>query len=160
MAPIRVIRTMTASVLVMPLALAVAVFLAVPWGDYPPPFLPLILGAVAVGGVLVAETAGYAAPSLPPGTDRRSAADRALAAYRGRWLVRAMSTELVVLVGLLLAFMLGSRWPYVVALVLGLPIMAIELWPSRRVVDRIAARLELAGTPSFLDDALHGRLPA
>jgi hypothetical protein len=158
-APIRVIRTMALSMLLTPLALGLVVFLAVPWSETPPPFLPLVLGAVAIGGVLVAETVGYAAPAIEPGTPARDAAAQALQQYRSRWLIRAVCTELVLLVGLLLAFMLASRWPYVVALVLGWPIMAYELWPARRIVNKLNLRLEYAGAPSYLDDALRGREP-
>jgi hypothetical protein len=159
LAPVRVIRTMTVSVLLTPLALGLVVLLAVPWGETPPPFLPPVLAAVAIGGVLVAETVGYAAPAIEPGTGAAAAAGESLRQYRSRWLVRAVSTELVLLVGVLLAFMLASRWPYLVAFVLGWPVMAYELWPARRVVDKLNLRLEYAGAPSYLDDGLHGRTP-
>jgi len=158
-APIRVIRTMSVSMLVTPIVLGVVVFVAVPAGGYPPPFLPLLLGAVAVGGVLLAETVGYAAPPIDPHLPPDLAARAALAQYRTRWLIRSVCTEIVVLVGLLLSFMLATRWPYLVALVLGWPIMFYELWPARRLVDKLNLRLELEGAISHLDDALHGRRP-
>lgn len=158
-APIRVIRTLSISILIVPLMLGVVVLVAVPGGGYPPPFLPLVLGAVAVGGVLLAETVGYAAPPIDPTTSPDLAARTALQHYRSRWLVRSVCTELVVLVGLLLAFMLGNGWVYLVAFVLGWPIMVYELWPSRRLTDKLNLRLEVYGASSHLDDALHGRRP-
>ncbi len=158
-APIRVIRTLSVSILLTPVLLGVVVFVAVPGGGYPPPFLPLVLAAVAIGGVLLAETVGYAAPPLDPRATPELAARAALRQYRSRWLVRSASTEIVVLVGLLLSFMLVSRWPYLVAFVLGWPIMVYELWPARRLVDKLNLRLESEGARSYLDDALHGRRP-
>ncbi|HEU0079598.1 MAG TPA: hypothetical protein VFQ76_18215, partial [Longimicrobiaceae bacterium] len=78
--------------------------------------------------------------------------------YRSRWLVRSVSTELVILAGVVLSFMLGTWWPYAVAFVLGWPIMIYELWPARRLVDKLNLRLELEGAVSYLDDGLHGRI--
>ena len=158
-APISVIRRLSTTILLTPLLLGIVVLTAVPRWGYPPPLLPLILGAVAIGGVLLAETVGYSAPAIEPGTDAPRAARAALASYRGRWLVRALSTQIVLLVGLLLSFMLATPWPYVVALVLGWPIMIYELWPARRAVDKLNLRLECDGARSYLDDALHGRAP-
>lgn len=155
--PIRVIRTLAIAVLAMPVVLGLVVFVAVPEGGYPAPFLPLVLGAVAVGGVLLSETVGYAAPAIVPGTPRPTAAEFALQQYRSRWLVRSLSTELVILVGLLLSFMLASWWPYLIAFVLGWPIMVYELWPARRLADKLNLRLEVQGAISYLDDALHSR---
>jgi hypothetical protein len=157
-APIGVIRTLAVSVLVTPLLFGAVVLFVVPGGGYPPPFLPIVLGAVAVGGVLLAETVGYAAPPIPLGTAPDAAASIALQQYRSRWLVRSASTQVVLLAGLLLSFMLADRWPYVVAFVLGWPIMIYELWPARRHTDRLNQRLEIEGGTSYLGDALH-RLP-
>ena len=158
-APIRVLRTVSISILLTPWLLGLVVFLAVSGSDYPPPLLPIVIGAVAVGGVLLAETVGYAAPPIEPGTGSLRAAGLALQHYRSRWLVRAVSTEIVLIVGLLVSFMLGTPWPYVVAFVLGWPIMVYEVWPASRVVDKLNLRLERDGARSYLDDALHGRLP-
>jgi len=158
--PIRVIRTLSIFVLLMPLVLGLVVLATLPIDEYPSPLLPLVIGAVAVGGVLLAETVGYAAPPIEPGTHRAKAANQALQQYRSRWFVRAVSTEFVMLIGLLLSFMLATPWPYIVAFVLGWPIMIYEVWPARRVVDKLNQRLEIYGALSYLDDALHGRLPA
>lgn len=158
-APIRTLRVLSVSVLVTPALLGAVVFLAVPSAAPPPPLLPLLLGAVAVGGVLLAETVGYAAPPLVPGTDAHTAGAAALSHYRSRWFVRALSTEAVLLVGLLLALMLGTFWPYAVAFVLGWPIMVYEVWPAQRITDKLNLRLQGNGALSYLDEALHGRLP-
>lgn len=158
-APIRVIRTLSVSMLLMPVMLGAVVLVAVPGGGYPHPFLPLVLGAVAVGGVLLAETVGYAAPPIVPGTSPELAAGAALQHYRSRWLVRSVCTELVILTGLGLSFMTANWWPYLVAFVLGWPIMVYELWPAQRLVDKLNLRLEADGALSYLDAALHGRQP-
>lgn len=157
-APIRVVRLGSIAVLTMPLLLGAVVLTAAPYWEAPPAFLPIVLAAVAIGGVLIAETVGFQVPAIAPGTATADAARQGLGAYRSRWLVRAFATEIVLLVGVVLSFVLVSSWPYAVAFVLGWPIMVFEVWPSRRVLDKVTAGLEWNGAPSHLDDALHGRV--
>lgn len=157
-APIRVVRLGSFAVLTMPLLLGAVVLTAAPYWEAPPAFLPIVLAAVGIGGVLIAETVGFQVPAIAPGTSATDAARQALLAYRTRWLLRAFATEIVVLVGVVLSFVLVSSWPYAVAFVLGWPIMIYEVWPSRRILDKIVAGLEWNGAPSHLEDALHGRV--
>jgi len=145
------------SVLLTPVLLGAVAALAVPVGDYPPAYLPLLLGAVAVGGVLLAETVGHSPPPIEPGASAEEARRIALQQYHSRWFLRSASTQAVLLLGLLLSFALVTLWPYVVAFVLGWPIMIFEVWPWRRSVDKIRLALEWAGARSYLDEVLYGR---
>jgi hypothetical protein len=155
-APIKTLRTMSVAVLLTPVVLGLVVLLAARGGDYPPPYLPLVLGAVAIGGVRLAETVGYTPRPIEPGTPKSEAARVALREYHGRWFVRSVSTQVVLLFGLLLSFMLTTSWPYLVAFALGWPIMIFEVWPWRRSVAKVKVALEWAGANSYLEDALYG----
>jgi len=47
-------------------------------------------------------------------------------------------------------------WPYIIAGVPAIAVMAFEIWPSRRNIDKFARALEANGQPSELRERLLG----
>lgn len=123
--------------------------------DFPPVWFLVALAAVLALGTLLAERLGFAAdPIAPQASDD---AQFALAAkhYQSRMMLRLALTEGALLVIALATFAFEyGRWPVVLAGLPGLAIMAFEVWPSIRNVEKIAAALESEGQPSHLLERL------
>ncbi len=157
----RAVRTLALAVVSAPALILVALLLVLPTSFDDAPSTPVALGLVGLVllGVLAAEVLGFrAAPlSATEHADHDAARSAAFGRYQALMFVRVALTELPVLAGVALSFALeAGAWPALVTIVLGVPAMAFEVWPSRRNVGRVAARLEAGGVRSGLDDAFSG----
>lgn len=148
-------KPMIYSFLAAPLFLVVPVWFAVPEMTEPALWIPATVLAAAAGAFVVAETAGFAVAPIPPGTTREDATRLAVAAWRAKLLTRFAVTESVILIGLVLSFVESTRWPFLLGLVVGWPLLAFEILPSARTTGKLRARLERDGASSFLDEALN-----
>jgi hypothetical protein len=152
--PLTAMQPMIYSLLGAPILLAVAIWFTVSSMEDPPIWTVVVVLALVVGGFLVAETIGYATPALPSDTDRDEAKRRAVMVWRTRLMLRFAVTEAPILVGLSMSFVAESRWPFLVGLVAGWPVLAFEILPHRRSIEKLRARLDSGGASSFLDEAL------
>lgn len=152
--PLTAMKPMIYSYLAAPILLAIPVWFAVPGMGEPPLWIPVTILAAAVGAFVVAETAGFAVAPIPPGTNRPDAIRLAVAAWRSRLLTRFAVTESVILIGLVLSFAESTRWPFLLGLVVGWPLLAFEILPTGRTTARLRSRLERDGGLSYLDEAL------
>jgi hypothetical protein len=153
--PARAHRILAFALLSAPVYILVAVWFAAPPAEEDLPTW-VAAGAIALValGWLLAQTVGFRAAPLAFGDDRALALQR----YQSLALLRFVVTEVPVIAGVAAAFALPyGPWPYVVVLVVGLPSMVLQVWPSRRVVDRVATRLESSGVPSGLREAFGHR---
>ncbi len=151
----RSFRILAVTLTTAPVVILLAVSFAITPADEALPLwvAALAIAAVAVGWV-VAQVVGYRVGPLAPGEDRSTALDR----FRETMVLRFVTTEAPVILGLAAAFVLPyGVWTYAAVVVVGLPSMFFHVWPSRRVVDKIAARLESGGVPSGLREAFGHR---
>ncbi|GAA1735504.1 hypothetical protein [Aeromicrobium alkaliterrae] len=151
----RTARTLAFALVSAPLYVLVAVWFAAPEAEED---LPVLLVAATIGVVVVgwglAQTLGYRTAPLAFGEDQTVALQR----FQTLMLLRFVLTEAPVMLGIAAAFALPyGPWPAVVAVVVGLPALAFHVWPSRRVVDKVATRLESGGVPSGLREAFGHR---
>lgn len=154
--PLTAMLPMVYSFLGAPIVLAVPVWLTIADMSEPPIWVAVLVLALVVGGFLLAETLGYATAPLPSDTDRDEAKRRSVAIWRSKLMVRFAVTEAPILIGLTLSFVAGSRWPFLVGLVAGWPILAYEVYPHRRSIEKLQSRLDRDGASSFLAEALRG----
>jgi hypothetical protein len=152
--PLTAMQPMIYSLLGAPVLLAVAVWFTVTSMEDPPIWTAVVVLALVVVGFLLAETVGYAAPALPSQTNRDEAKHRAVMIWRSRLMFRFAVTEAPILMGLTMSFVAESRWPFLVGLVAGWPVLAFEILPHRRSIEKLRARLDSGGASSFLDEAL------
>lgn len=152
------VRILAFALITAPLFLVVALFFVLPtdWSNDPP--VPWVLGLVGTVGVgfVAAETFGFRAQPLSrveyASTESGRVADRAaLLQYQSLMFVRFAVTEAPMMVGIAVSFILDyGLWPFLITLVLGLPVMAYETFPTRRNVNRVAERLEADGVRTNL----------
>jgi hypothetical protein len=147
-------QPMIYSLLAAPILLGVPVWFTISSLGDPPIWTAVVPLALVVVGFLLAESVGYAAPALPGETDRPEAMRRAVAIWRSKLMFRFAVTEAPILVGLTMSFVAESRWPFLIGLVAGWPVLAFEILPHRRSIEKLQARLDSDGASSFLDEAL------
>ncbi|MCK5891378.1 MAG: hypothetical protein P1U38_06860 [Aeromicrobium sp.] len=151
----RQFRVLALALVTAPLVVLLAVAFAVTPAeeDLPVAVAAAAIAVVAAGWVL-AQVRGYRVAPLAPGEDRATA----LARFRESMVLRFVLTEAPIILGLAAAFVLPyGIWTYAAVLVVGLPSMLLHVWPSRRVVDRVATRLESGGVPSGLRETFGHR---
>ncbi len=148
-------RILALALVSAPVYILVALWFAAPEADED---LPTWVAGVAIAAVvlgwLVVQSIGYRAAPLAFGDTPAVATGR----YQQSMLVRFVLTEVPIILGTAATFVLPyGVWTYVVVLVVGLPSMFLHVWPSRRVVDKVASRLESGGVPSGLREAFGHR---
>lgn len=151
----RQFRALALALVTAPVVVLLAVSFAITPADedLPPAVAAVAVAAVVVGWVL-AQVLGYRVAPLAPGEDRATAVAR----FRETMILRFVLTEAPIILGLAAAFVLPyGVWTYVAVVVVGLPSMVFHVWPSRRVVDKVATRLEADGVPSGLREAFGHR---
>jgi hypothetical protein len=154
--PLAMMRTQALVFLSAPVLMGVAVFFAVPSWTEPPLWVPAAVVLLAVVAFGIAETLGFRVQPIRPGTPRDDAARAALAAWQARGMVRFALCEATIVIGLVLSFVVASRWPYLVGFVVGMPLLAYEVLPSQRTIAKLKERLEADGGLSYLGEALRG----
>ncbi|MEG9226929.1 hypothetical protein [Aeromicrobium sp. Sec7.5] len=148
-------RILALALVSAPVYILIALWFAAPEAEED--LAPWVAGA-AIGAVvlawLLAQSIGYRVTPLAFGDSPAVATGR----YQQSMLVRFVLTEAPIILGIAATFVLPyGVWTYVVVLVVGLPSMVFHVWPSRRVVDKIATRLESGGVPSGLREAFGHR---
>ncbi len=119
-------------------------------GDFPGGWAPLVVVALAVAAYSFCELAGFRALALPPGGQPAEIERESWQKFTSSTFVRFALCEAVFLVSIAIAFVVDSYWIVLIGAVLALPLVAWEVWPSRRNQQRFAAALESAGHPSYL----------
>ncbi len=149
------IRVLALAVLGAPVLMAIVVWFAVvPASEDLPVWVVAAEIAVVVTGWLTAQTVGFRTEPLTSS----DGPDVALERFRTGMMLRFAVTEAPIILAMALTFMLPyGAWPFLAALVLGLPLMVHQVWPSRRVVTKVASQLESGGTQSGLLDTFSMR---
>lgn len=114
---------------------------------------PLFAGALlVVGAALFAliPSVGYKLEPLASGTEPHDARRLAQGRFQAATILRFALAEAPVLIGIVLAFLDTSYLFYVLGAVIGLTLMFLHVWPSRKVVERSAELLEANGVDSGL----------
>ncbi|WP_104105467.1 MULTISPECIES: hypothetical protein [Nocardioides] len=106
---------------------------------------------LVVGAALLAlvPTVGYRMDPLGKGMEAEANAV-ARGRYQSATFVRFAMAEVPVLLGIVLAFMDGSYLLYLLGAAIGLGLMGLHVWPSRRVVEKSSEVLEADGVQSGL----------
>ncbi|WP_020575592.1 hypothetical protein [Actinopolymorpha alba] len=157
--PLAALKPMLYTLLMAPVLMAVPVWFAISGWAEPALWAPVAILVLALAAFVLAESVGFAVPAIPAGTPREEAQGTAVNAWRARTMLRFAIVETVPMIGLVLSFVTLSRWPYLLALVLGLPLLAYELLPTRRTIAKLQAQLERDGGVSYLPEGLEGRRP-
>ncbi|WP_370208343.1 hypothetical protein [Aeromicrobium sp.] len=154
--PGRTVRVLALALCTSPVVMLVAVLVVLPPSEGELS-LPVALGVLALvaAAFALAQVVGYRAAPLPPGLGEAEARRRSVAAYQTLMMLRFVVTEVPVILGIALAFSLDQGpWPFVLAVVAGVPSMLFHVLVRRSSVDRVRAGLESGGARSSLDEAL------
>lgn len=114
---------------------------------------PVFAGILLVAGVALfalVPAIGYKLEPIAPGTGPEDARRVAQGRFQAATILRFAVAEAPVLIGIVLAFLDGSYLLYVIGAVVGLALMFLHVWPSRKVVERSAELLEAKGVDSGL----------
>ena len=124
---------------------------------------PVALAPVALGVVshALATSVGYRVPAIAPGTPRARAEEVSRAAFQAATILRFALTEVVAIVSIAAAFVVGSGGftVYVVGALVALGLVWWHCWPGERTFARVQPRLERDGGESYLREA-YGQPPA
>ncbi|MEH3032763.1 MAG: hypothetical protein PGN07_01670 [Aeromicrobium erythreum] len=150
----RSLRTLAMALVSAPVVVLVAVVAALPtdWDRVPGLTLLGPVVAFVLVGLVAAETIGYRAEPLA--ADDPDPQRTALARFQQLMMLRLVCTEVPIIVAVAVSFAFDEgAWPLLVAVVVGLPALVLEVWPSRRAVRKVADALESTGTASGLPTA-------
>lgn len=113
---------------------------------------PLGLG-IAVA--LLLQVVGYRLRPLERDLERPQAEQQARVRFMGGFFQRLMLSETILLISVVFAFAFpeGSAWLVLAGCLISLILMALHVWPGRRVVDKSATALEREGVDSGLRQA-------
>jgi hypothetical protein len=160
-APIRSIRVLVGTLAGGLVMFGIVLYSALPGGDYPPLWVPWVLGGLAVLSHLLSRTFGFSLKPVPAGTLPTEAMATALAAFRASLILRFALSEVVAIFALVLSFVVSPQtWmTYLIGGVLALLLLAVNVWPSPAVISKAQQQLDREGGQSFLSDALLGLAP-
>lgn len=129
--------------------------------DYPPTWVPWLLGALAVLAHVLCTAVGYRVPAVAPAAPAPEAAASGRMAFQQSTFVRLAICEAVGVVSIALAFAVTPRtgMTVVIGVVLSLALLLLHVWPGDRVVGRVERALDRDGGRSYLTDTMHGREP-
>ena len=149
------VRVLAFALISAPLFILLALWFAVePATEDLPPIAVAAIIAVVVSAGLMATVIGYRTQPLAFGDDPSVA----MARFQQLLILRFAVTEAPIIAAIAASFVLPyGIWTYGVALLVGLPSLAFHVWPSRRVVNRVATQLEASGAPSGLREAFGHR---
>lgn len=121
--------------------------------DFDP--LPLVVQvAVGVGVHFMLEQIGYRASPISPSTEPGQAARRAQEQWRTSTMLRFAISEAVAIISLAGAFVLdGGFFILLGGVAVSLTLMVLHVWPSARVIDKVAGPLEADGARTGLRES-------
>jgi hypothetical protein len=143
------VSAMLLSVPVVTLALYYVLVTDDGFGDFPETWALAVLAA-AVGAYAFCEYVGFRTAPLEPGGQPEEVETASWLRFTTSTFVRFAVCEAVFLVSVPLAFITQSFWIVLVGAVLGLALLAWEVWPGPRNQRRFATALEARGAPSYL----------
>jgi hypothetical protein len=124
-------------------------------GDYPSTPVALGLSAVVAIALVLAEAVGFRAKEPVPEPDPAARGQQELQQYLTAMSLRFAITEAPIIIALAMTFTLdGGMWPYVITTVPALAVMAFEIWPTRRNIEKYARAVEADGRSSQLRELL------
>jgi F0F1-type ATP synthase membrane subunit c/vacuolar-type H+-ATPase subunit K len=132
-----------------------------PSSEFPPIWVPLTFGALAVISHLLSRTVGFRLKPIPAGTLPTEAMPTALAAFQSSLIIRFVLSESVAIIALVLSFIVVPQtWTtYLIGGVPSLILFAVNVWPSTALISKVQQQLDREGGRSFLADALLGLTP-
>lgn len=142
-------RVMIGTLMSAPVLLALIVSVVLEVGDPDPVLIGIVLVAGATAAALIPQV-GYRLPPLERGKSPEETTAEALRRYQPPAMVRFAVAEAPMLLGVVLAFLDGSLVHCLVGAAITVVLMALHVWPSRRVVERSAEALEADGVESGL----------
>jgi membrane protein YdbS with pleckstrin-like domain len=157
-APLAQLRILAGTLISALVVLAVVLTPVLGLDGYPPVWVPVALGVLAVVMHLLVEAVGYRVPAIAPGTAAADAAPTGRAAFQTSMVLRFALCESVALVAVVAAFVVEPRtaMTYIVGGTLSLLLMAWHVWPSDRLVRRVEQQLDRDGGSSRLATVLTG----
>lgn len=123
----------------------------------PAPWVVVMLLALGAAVHVLITATGYRTSPIPRKTGPDEARTRGLAVFRSLLMLRLALAESVAFMALVVSFLAGadrSVLIYAVGAAVSLLLLAVHVWPSRAVVDRIAAGLERDGARTGLHELL------
>lgn len=153
-APLQQLKVLAFTLITAPLVMFAAMAAVLQLSADPPPILVVVaLLATVVLAYLTAEAVGFRVSPLPAGRphDASSRSQVSLARYQSSTFVRFAICEFPILVALVACFLLDhGLWPFAIVILPGVALLAYEIWPSARNLDKYATALELDGGVSLL----------
>jgi membrane protein YdbS with pleckstrin-like domain len=159
-APIAQVRVLAGTLMAALVVFAVVFGPVLGYGGYPPVWVPVALGVLAVLVHVTVEAAGYRVPAVAPGTPEDDAAVIGRTAFQTSMILRFALCESVAIVALVAAFVVEphTAMTYLVGGTLSLLLMSWHVWPSERLVRRVEQQLDRDGGRSRLHDVMTGTL--
>lgn len=154
--PGRSLRVLALTLGTSPLIVLVAILFVLPpdQGELSVLGAAAALGAVVLG-FLAAQTIGYRVAALEPGLDEAAARRASVQAFQTTMILRFVLTEAPLIAALALSFVLDEGpWPFVLAVVVGVPSMLFHVLVRPRTIERVRAGLEARGARSYVAEAL------
>jgi len=153
------LRYLAVALLLGPFLFGVALYFVLDGlGSYPAPPLALALSTLVVVALALAESVGFRASRSPESVASDSRASVEVLQYQSAMSLRTAITEAPIIMAIAVCFVRDDPglWPYIIAGVPAIAVMAFEIWPSRRNIDKFARALEANGQPSELRERLLG----
>lgn len=134
------------------LFMGVALFFILDAAAAPPAAGVITLLVLGLVDHLALGTLRARAEPLPVGSDVTATKAEALRRFRSSFMIRIVLAESPALIGIVLAFVLTPQaWlVYAVGAVVGLTLIAVHVWPSRRTIGPFVDVLESEGADSGL----------
>lgn len=146
------LRVMIGALLAAPVMITLAVAFVLPVGEPDPIFLGILL-VVSAAVAAAIPAFGYRLVPIERGVTTEEAQRQALSRFQSAAMLRFALAEAPVIVGVAVAFVDQSLVHCLVGAVASLILMGLHVWPTRRVVERCAERLEADGVASGLRSA-------
>jgi hypothetical protein len=157
--PIRSTRILVSTLGSALVIFGIVLYLEIPGSGYPPVWVPLALGALAVISHLLSRTLGFRVKPIPAGTLPADAMPAALAAFQSSLILRFTLSEGIAIIAIVLSFVLATWMTYLIGGVLALILFVVNVWPSTALISKVQQQLDREGGQSYLADALLGLAP-
>jgi len=152
------IRVLCLALLAAPVVIGNAVYIVLDGlGPYPPTALAFGLSALVLATLVLAEAVGFRPPRSQGAADTETEADQEVLHYLNATMLRFALTESPIIFALAVCFVRDDgAWPYVITTVPAMVVMAFEIWPSRRNIEKFARAVEASGRQSYVRERLLG----
>jgi hypothetical protein len=157
--PIRSTRFLVSTLGSAMVIFGIVLYTEIPGSGYPPLWVSVTLGALAVISHLLSRTLGFRVKPIQAGTPPAEAMATALAAFQASLILRFALSEAVAIIAMILSFMVATWMTYLIGGVLALILFVMNVWPSTALISKVQQQLDREGGRSYLADALLGLTP-